>query len=235
MQLVFEPLDPPSVAIVGDTRRFPVGRIFCVGRNYAAHAREMGKDPDREAPFFFTKFGSAAVQGGGIVPYPPQTTNYQYEGELVVAIGKEGAALGKAHALDIVYGYAAGLDMTRRDLQLEAREKGRPWDMGKNFAWSAPVGPIRPVESHGHATAGAIRLSVNGEIKQSADLGELLWSCAELISHLSHFERLLPGDLIYTGTPAGVGAVRTGDIIEVTIEGLEPLSVTIGGPEPRSV
>jgi fumarylpyruvate hydrolase len=235
MSLLFEQPDPPSVAIVGDTRRFPVGRIFCVGRNYAAHAREMGKDPDREAPFFFTKFGSAAVPGGGAIPYPPQTSNYQYEGELVVAIGKAAMGLDQAHALDVVYGYAAGLDMTRRDLQFEARDKGRPWDMGKNFAWSAPVGRIRPAAGHGHAIAGAIRLSVNGEIKQSANLNDLLWSCAELICHLSNFERLLPGDLIYTGTPAGVGPVRTGDLIQVTIEGLEPLSVTIVGPEPNSV
>jgi fumarylpyruvate hydrolase len=233
MSLLFNLPDQPCVAIVGDTRRFPVGRIFCVGRNYAAHAREMGKNPDREEPFFFTKFGSTAVPGGGKVPYPPQTSNYQYEAELVVAIGKMGVALETAKALDIVHGYAAGLDMTRRDLQLDSRNKGRPWDTGKNFAWSAPLGPIRPVESHGHATGGGIRLNVNGELKQAADVGELIWSCAELISHLSKLERLLPGDLIYTGTPAGVGPVRTGDVIEVTIDGLEPLQVIIGDPEPE--
>jgi fumarylpyruvate hydrolase len=232
MSLVFELPAFPSATIAGSDQRFPVGRIFCVGRNYAAHAREMGSDPDREPPFFFSKFAQALVPGGGPVPYPPMTANYHYEAELVIAIGKEGAALSPASALAIVYGYATGLDMTRRDLQFEARDKGRPWDTGKNFAFSAPLGTIRPVEGHGHVDKGPIRLTVNGEVRQQADLTDLIWSSAEIIAHLSKYERLLPGDLIYTGTPAGVGPVEPTDIVEVTIEGLEPLKVTIQEPEP---
>jgi fumarylpyruvate hydrolase len=232
MSLVFDLPAFPSAAIAGSDQRFPVGRIFCVGRNYAAHAREMGSDPDREPPFFFTKFAQALVPGGGSIPYPPMTANYHYEAELVIAIGKEGAALAPAKALEIVYGYATGLDMTRRDLQFEARDKGRPWDTGKNFAFSAPLGTIRPVEGHGHVDKGPIRLTVNGEVRQQADLTDLIWSSAEIITHLSRYERLLPGDLIYTGTPAGVGPVEPTDVVEVTIEGLEPIKVTIREPEP---
>lgn len=229
MSLVFELPALPTAAIAGSDARFPVGRIFCVGRNYAAHAREMGQD-EREPPFFFTKFPQTLVPGGGKIPYPPKTGNYQYEGELVIAIGKEGAAVDVASAPGLVYGYAAGLDMTRRDLQFAARDKGRPWDLGKNFAFAAPLGAIRPVAGHGHAEKGAIRLTVNGAVKQEAVLGDLIWKSPEVISYLSQFERLLPGDLIYTGTPAGVGPVVAGDVIEVTIAGLPPLVVTIGPP-----
>lgn len=221
----------PQVPIEGRAERFPVGRIFCVGRNYAAHAREMGKDPDRDPPFFFTKFADTIVCGDSTIPYPPETQNYHFEAELVIAIGREGAAVPVEDALGLVYGYAVGLDMTRRDLQLEAREKGRPWDTGKNFAWSAPIAAIRPVEDGGHVTTGEIRLTVNGEVKQDADIADLIWDCQETIAYLSRFERLLPGDLIYTGTPAGVGAVQTGDVIDVTIAGLTPLRVTIGPRE----
>ena len=221
----------PAATVAGSDARFPVGRIFCVGRNYAAHAREMGKDPDREPPFFFTKFADALVPGGGTIPYPPKTANYHFEAELVVAIGAEGASLSVEDALSIVYGYATGLDMTRRDLQFDARDKGRPWDTGKNFAFSAPIGAIRPVTAGGHVDSGEISLRVNGEIKQDAQLEELIWSTPEVISYLSAYERLLPGDLIYTGTPAGVGAVVTGDRIEVRIAGLEPLHVEIGARE----
>ena len=232
MNHVFALPEPPAVPIAGSDTTFPVRRIFCIGRNYAAHAREMGKDPNREPPFFFTKFPDAAVPGGGAVPYPSETTNYHYEAELVIAIGKEGAGISNAAALDLVFGYAVGLDMTRRDLQLEARDKGRPWDAGKNFGFSAPIGPIRPVETGGHVSAGRIFLTVNGVTKQDADIADLIWDCAETIAHVSRFERLLPGDLIYTGTPAGVGPVQPGDVIDVAIVGLEPLRVTIGKADP---
>ena len=232
MNHVFALPERPAVQIAGSDTTFPVRRIFCIGRNYAAHAREMGKDPNREPPFFFTKFPDAAVPGGGEVPYPSETTNYHYEAELVIAIGKEGAAMSNAAALDLVFGYAVGLDMTRRDLQLEARDKGRPWDTGKNFGFSAPIGPIRPVETGGHVSAGRILLTVNGVTKQDADIADLIWDCAETIAHVSRFERLLPGDLIYTGTPAGVGPVQPGDVIDVSIVGLEPLRVTIGKADP---
>ena len=228
MSQIFALRKRPAAAIAGTDATFPVGRIFCIGRNYAAHAREMGKDPDREAPFFFTKWADALVPNGATIPYPPQTENYQYEAELVIAIGKEGGAIAKEDALDLVFGYAVGLDMTRRDLQFEARDKGRPWDAGKNFAFSAPMAAIRPVLGGGHLSTAPIQLRVNGEIKQDGDIADLIWDCAETIAYLSKFERFLPGDLIFTGTPAGVGAVLPGDVIDVNIAGLEPLRVTIG-------
>jgi fumarylpyruvate hydrolase len=229
MATAFDLPPRPLAPVAGSDAAFPVRRIFCIGRNYAAHAREMGMD-EREAPFFFTKWADDLVPGGGTIPYPPQTQNLHYEAELVVAIGREGAAVPADKALDLVFGYAAGLDMTRRDLQFEARDKGRPWDTGKNFAFSAPLGPIRPV-AEGHVSKGPIRLAVNGVVKQDGDVADLIWSCAETIAYVSRFERLLPGDLIYTGTPAGVGAVKSGDGLEVTIEGLAPLRVTIGERE----
>ncbi len=171
------------------------------------------------------------MPNGATIPYPPETANYHFEAELVIAIGKEGVCVSEADALDLVFGYAVGLDMTRRDVQLEAREKGRPWDAGKNFAFSAPMAAIRPV-AEGHVGSGPIQLRVNGDLKQDGDISDLIWDCAEQIAYLSRFERLLPGDLIFTGTPAGVGAVVPGDVIDVTIDGLEPLRVTIGDKEP---
>jgi fumarylpyruvate hydrolase len=222
--------DRKTVAIAGSERVFPVGRIFCIGRNYAAHAREMGMDA-RETPFFFTKWADTLVPGGGPLPYPPETADYQFEGELVIAICREGAAIATHHALDHVFGYAAGLDMTRRDLQSEARDKGRPWDYGKNFAHAAPIGTIRTVSDVGHIEAGAIRLTVNGALRQDGDIADMIWNGSEIIAYLSRFERLLPGDLIYTGTPAGVGPVTSGDTIDLAIAGLPPLSVTIGPRE----
>ena len=227
MTSLFELPGCPQVPVDGSMNTFPVGRIFCVGRNYAEHAREMGMDPDREAPFFFTKFPGAVEVGDSVLPYPPGTENYHYEAELVIAIGGEGVCVAGEQAAALIFGYAVGLDMTRRDLQLEAREKGRPWDFGKNFAHSAPISSIRPTSKHGHVEAGAIRLTVNGDVKQEADIGDLIWNCREVVSYLSRFERLMPGDLIYTGTPAGVGAVSPGDCIEVTIDGLQPLTVNI--------
>ena len=231
MPHIFTLADRPAAAIAGTTDTFPVRRIICIGRNYEAHAREMGSNPDREAPFFFTKWADDLVPNGATIPYPPETANYHFEAELVIAIGKEGAKVSEADALDLVFGYAVGLDMTRRDLQLEARDKGRPWDVGKNFAFSAPLAAISPVAAVGHLTAAPIRLTVNGAVKQDADIVDLIWNCAEQIAYISRFDRLLPGDLIYTGTPAGVGAVVAGDVIDVTIAGLEPLRVTIGEKE----
>lgn len=230
MPHVFTLPERPAAAIAGTSDTFPVRRIICIGRNYEAHAREMGSNPDREAPFFFTKWADDLVANGATIPYPPETANYHFEAELVIAIGKEGAKVAEADALELVFGYATGLDMTRRDLQLEAREKGRPWDTGKNFSHSAPLAAIRPVDE-GHVSSGSITLTVNGEVKQDADVYDLIWNCAEQIAYISRFERLLPGDLIYTGTPAGVGAVQPGDVVEVTIAGLEPLKVTIGEKE----
>ena len=230
--LAFEIPALPSVPITGSDRRFPVGRIFCVGRNYEAHAREMGGDPTREAPFFFSKFPQTIVPSGATVPYPPISTSYHHEAELVVAIGKEGAAVDLDQARAMIFGYAAGLDMTRRDLQNAAKEKGRPWDTGKNFAYAAPIGAIRPVEGNGHVENGALSLTVDGTSKQSGDVADMVWNPFEVVVHLSKLERLLPGDLIYTGTPAGVGPVQVGNVLKVTIAGLAPLEVTIGPREP---
>jgi fumarylpyruvate hydrolase len=222
----------PSAPIAATTsgEGFPVRRVFCVGRNYAAHAREMGRDPDREPPFFFTKWAETVVPSGTTIAYPPETSNFHYEAELVVAIGKGGRNIAVEAALDHVYGYATGLDMTRRDLQLTAREQGRPWDTGKNVEQSSPLGPIHPAGEIGHPDSGAITLTVNGETKQSADLADLIWPVADVIAFLSTLYRIEPGDLIYTGTPAGVGPVVTGDVIVVAIAGLEPTTITIGGP-----
>ncbi len=231
MNYVFTPPPTPSVAVFGSEDRFPVRRIFCVGRNYAAHAREMGRDPDREPPFFFTKPADAVVDSGETVSYPPETENFQYEAELVVAIGKAGRDIAEADALSHVWGYAAGNDLTRRDLQLAARELGRPWDWGKAFDRSAVIGPLHPVQKTGHLERGAIRLTVNGETKQAADLVDLIWSVPEIISILSRSMVLQPGDLIMTGTPAGVGPLAAGDVCTVAIERLGEISTTIGPRE----
>ena len=218
----------PSVAIHEDAARFPVRRIFCVGRNYEAHAREMGKDPNREPPFFFTKPADALVDDRAMVPYPMLTQNLHHEGELVVAIGKGGINVAEADAWDYVWGYAVGNDLTRRDLQLEARDKGRPWDWGKAFDNSAVCGPIRKASQIGRLSSGAIRLSVNGVVRQSADIADLIWSIPEIISILSRSMRLEPGDLVYTGTPAGVGALAVGDVCVVEIDRLGSITTTIG-------
>jgi fumarylpyruvate hydrolase len=218
----------PSLPVEGDTRRFPVRRIYCVGRNYAAHAREMGFDPDREPPFFFCKPADAIVENGGVVPYPPQTRNLHYEFELVVAIGKRGADIARDRALEHAWGYACGLDMTRRDVQIAARDKGRPWDMGKGFDHSAPCSAIVPAAKIGHVSAGRIELKVNGQVKQSSDLKNMIWSVPETIAYLSGLVELCPGDLIYTGTPDGVGPVVKGDRLEGAIDAVGTLSVTIG-------
>jgi fumarylpyruvate hydrolase len=216
MQYVLTAAPTHSLPVQGIDARFPVNRIFCVGRNYAAHAREMGKDPTRELPFFFMKPASALVdasQGETTIPYPPRTRDFHHEVELVVAIGRGGADVPVERALEHVYGYAVGLDMTRRDLQLEARDKGRPWEFGKSFAASAPIGALRRGADVGQVADAAISLAVNGAIRQSSNIAKLIWSVAESIAHLSAYDALLPGDLLMTGTPEGVGAVVPGDLM----------------------
>lgn len=228
MTYVFEPPAQASVAVANSDARLPVRRIFCVGRNYAAHAREMGKDPDRDPPFFFTKPADAVVENGETVAYPPETENFHYEAELVAVISKEGRNIAEGDSLSHVWGYAVGNDLTRRDLQLKAREQGRPWDWGKAFDRSAVIGPVHPVAEVGHPDKGSIRLMVNGEVKQDADLAELIWSVPEIISILSHSIALQPGDLIMTGTPAGVGPLVEGDLCRIEIEGLGAIETPIG-------
>jgi fumarylpyruvate hydrolase len=225
------PLPPTyTLAIAGSDEAFPVNRIFCVGRNYAAHAREMGKDPDRDPPFFFMKPACAAVQAGEKeieIPYPPMTANFHHEIELVVTIGKGGKDIPEGKALEHVHGYAVGLDMTRRDLQLDARDKGRPWEFGKSFAKSAPIGPIHPATVIGHPSSSTISLTVNDQHRQSSDIDKLIWSVAESIAYLSRYETLEPGDVIMTGTPEGVNAVVAGDVMRGHIAGLGDIVVRV--------
>ncbi|WP_095589493.1 fumarylacetoacetate hydrolase family protein [Actibacterium ureilyticum] len=228
MSYVFPPAPQASVAVAGSEDRFPVRRIFCVGRNYAAHAREMGKDPTRDAPFFFTKPADAVVMDGETVAYPPETENLHYEAELVLAIGTGGANIAEGDSLSHIWGYAIGNDLTRRDLQLDAREKGRPWDWGKAFDRSAVIGPVHPVAQVGHIDKGQIKLTVNGETKQDSDVIKLIWSVPEIVSILSHSITLAPGDLIMTGTPEGVGPLVPGDVCVVSIDGLGAVTTTIG-------
>lgn len=231
MNLLFPPL-PPVLAPTTTGDYFPVRRVFCVGRNYAAHAREMGRDPDREPPFFFTAWAETVVPNGATIAYPQKTSDFHYEAELVVAIGRSGRNIPVGEALAHVWGYACGLDMTRRDLQLEARAQGRPWDTGKNVDQSSPLGLIRQAGGGFDPGQGSIRLTVNGQTKQDADLADLIWPVADIITSLSGLYRLEAGDLIYTGTPAGVGPVVPGDRISVMIDGLEPLDIQIGPPAP---
>ncbi|UKJ73833.1 fumarylacetoacetate hydrolase family protein [Azospirillum brasilense] len=216
----------PTVPVAGGDP-FPVRRIYCVGRNYAAHAREMGADPDREPPFFFMKPADAIVADGTAIPYPPRTANLHHEIELVVAIGTGGRDIPVESALDHVYGYGVGLDMTRRDLQNAAKKEGKPWDMGKGFDQSAPCGTLRRATDIGHPDKGSVTLSVNGELRQKGDLADLIWSVSETISYLSGLVELQPGDLIYTGTPEGVGPVVAGDRLEGAVEGVGSIAVTI--------
>jgi len=217
----------PSVGIAASTQRFPVHRIYCVGRNYADHAIEMGSDPEREPPFFFSKPADAVAAPGAELPYPPMTSNYHYEAELVVAIGQPAFRIAAEQALDVVYGYAVGLDMTRRDLQAAAKKAGQPWDMSKGFDLSAPCSDVHPVSQIGHPERGRIQLRVNGALRQDADIGSMIWSVPELIARLSEYVQLQPGDLIFTGTPAGVGPVLAGDAIDVSIARIDTLHVKI--------
>jgi fumarylpyruvate hydrolase len=217
---------PPSVEVKGTTSRFPVRRIFCVGRNYAAHAREMGND-DREPPFFFTKPADAVVANNSAVPYPSRTANFHHEVELVVALGGGGANIAKNDASALIYGYAVGIDLTRRDLQSDARDNGRPWDTSKGFDRSAPIAAIHPRKDVGLIESGEIWLKVNGQDRQRANVAEMTWKVPEIIAELSTLFELAPGDLIFSGTPAGVGALAHGDAIEAGIEGLTSLSLRI--------
>jgi fumarylpyruvate hydrolase len=225
-EFAFPPPPIPSVEIAGAGQRFPVHRIYCVGRNYADHVREMGSDPKAEAPVFFTKPADAVVARGAAVPYPSRTENLHHEVELVVAIGSAGCNITPGHAREYIFGYAVGNDLTRRDLQGAAKKKGWPWDTGKGFDASAPISAIRPA-SLGHIEHGRIWLSVNGETRQQSDVSAMIWSVPEIIAELSTLFELKAGDLIYTGTPAGVGPVTPGDRIECGVDGLDNLSNTI--------
>ena len=223
-------IDPPtqaSLAVQGTDDRFPIRRIFCVGRNYEAHAREMGKDPTREAPFFFTKPADAALDTPCTIPYPPLTENLHYEIELIIAIGKGGSRIAEADVMDHVWGASVGLDLTRRDLQGQAKKMGRPWDWGKAFDQSAPIAAIKPIAEVPSVEKGRIWLAVNGVVRQDADIGDLIWSVREHIATLSCAVTLAPGDLVMTGTPAGVGAVGPGDVITGGVEGIGELEVTL--------
>jgi len=224
---------PPCVGlpIKGTHLRFPVNRVFCVGRNYVAHAKEMGMAAERDAPIYFTKCSAHVIQSGAEIPYPPGTRDYHHEMELVVAIGKPAFRVNAGRALEVVFGYACGLDMTRRDLQYKAVPKGHPWDLGKDFEDSAVIAEIVPVGDCGHIDSGAIELSVNGEPRQAGDISELMWSVPELISDLSHYYHLCAGDLIYTGTPAGVGPVQPGDRIKGSIAGIGTITLSVGAAE----
>ena len=224
---LFAPPAPAAAPIRGRAERFPIRRIFCVGRNYEAHAKEMGVAADREAPFYFTKAASHYVPSGGTIDYPPGTVNYHYEMEMVVAIGTGGFRIAADRALEHVFGYACGLDMTRRDLQAAAKDKQRPWDIAKDVEQSAVLGEIAAAEEVGHASRGRIELRVNGTTKQSADIADLIHGVPAVIAHLSQYYHLEPGDLIYTGTPEGVGKVQPGDRLEGSIEGVGTIAVQL--------
>ncbi len=223
--------DLPAVPIAGTDLSFPVRHVYCVGRNYAEHAKEMGGDATKEPPFFFCKPADAVTPvvapAVGIVHYPLATKNFHHEIEMVVAIGKRGVQLSAQNANDIVFGYATGLDMTRRDLQNDMREKKRPWDLGKSFAQAAPIAPIHPVAKTGILARGGIWLDVNGVRRQQGDLADMIWDVPHMLAFLSQYYELMPGDLVFTGTPAGVGAVVAGDRLDAHIDGLTPLSIVI--------
>ncbi|MBB3020875.1 fumarylpyruvate hydrolase [Microvirga lupini] len=225
-------ITPPAQAVlpvVGTSQTFPVRRIYCVGRNYVAHVREMGGDESRDPPIFFQKPTDSIVQDGSSIPYPPMTSNYHYELELVVAIKKGGRDISVADALDHIYGYGIGLDMTRRDLQMDLGKSGLPWEAGKAFDESCPCSPLHPVEQVGHISEGSIRLTVDGETKQDSDLRLMIWKVPEIIANLSKYFTLQPGDIILTGTPAGVGPVVPGSELVGTIDRLGKLTVRISG------
>ena len=228
---VFPPAPQAAVPVRDSAQQYAVSRIFCVGRNYAAHAREMGFDPDREPPFYFNKTPADLVPSGATVPYALGTQNLHYEMELVIAIGQPAFRVSVDQALGCVWGYACGLDMTRRDLQIKSREMGRPWDFGKDFENSAVMSELVPASAIGHPKAGNISRSVNGTVKQNADLKDLIWSVPEIVANLSQYYHLQPGDLIYTGTPEGVGPVQPGDVITGRIDGVGEIALTIGQPE----
>ncbi|THD72648.1 FAA hydrolase family protein [Thalassobius vesicularis] len=220
-----------SIPVQGEDKQYPINRIFCVGRNYAAHAAEMGVEVDREAPFYFTKSPSANLASGSTIPYPLGTSNYHYEMELVLVIGKPAFRVSKDEAADKIYAYGCGLDMTRRDLQLAARAKQRPWDLGKDVEDSAVFAPLTKAAEFGEVGPQRIHLEVNGEVKQDAHLKDLIHNVYEIVADLSKYYHLVPGDVIMTGTPAGVGPVVSGDKITGGVDGLAPIALTIGDPE----
>jgi fumarylpyruvate hydrolase len=222
----------PSVAVAASNKRFPIRRVFCVGRNYAAHAREMGKDPTREAPFFFMKPADAVVAAEGTVPYPTCTAELHHEVEMVVALAGGGENIAPEDALALVWGYGVGLDLTRRDMQAVAKEMSRPWDFSKGFDASAPCSALRPASEIGHPDDARIWLEVNGAVKQDGNLNEMIWPVADIISHISRFVALAPGDLIFSGTPAGVGSLKPGDRVKGVVDGVAQFDFVVG-PAPR--
>ncbi|HEY0292242.1 MAG TPA: fumarylacetoacetate hydrolase family protein [Hansschlegelia sp.] len=224
---VFDPAPQPAVAVRGTSALFPARRVYCVGRNYAAHAVEMGHDPDREPPFFLMKTPDALLADGGVFPYPPATSDVHHEIEMVVALGGGGRDVAEADALDLVFGYAVGLDLTRRDLQAEAKRLARPWEVGKAFDHAAPCGAIAPASEIGHPAKGAITLDVNGTRRQTGDLDQMIWTVPEMISCLSRLFELAAGDLIFSGTPSGVGPIVRGDVLRGRIEGVGQLDLTV--------
>lgn len=228
MTFVFPPIETPSVPVAGRTERYAVRRIFCVGRNYGDHVKEMGGDPERNPPFFFSKPADAIVQTGATVRYPTLTENFHFEIELVVAIGKTAFRVTPEEANDYIYGYGVGIDLTRRDLQLDALNKGLPWDFGKSFDDSAPCSALHPIAETGVITDSHIWLKVNGKTKQDASTADLIWSVPELLSNLSQAFVLQPGDLVYTGTPAGVDALLPGDHVVGGIDGIDEIEIRIG-------
>lgn len=225
---VIPPVATPSLAVEGTSERFPIRRVFCVGRNYSEHAREMGHDPDREPPFFFMKPADAVVPAEGQIAYPPLTQDLHHEVELVVAIGKDGVDIDPEQALEHVWGYGVGLDLTRRDLQAQAKKMGRPWEFAKAFDQSGPATALLPASRIGHPEKGLIWLDVNGEQRQRGDLADQIWSVKDVIAYLSQSVGIKAGDLIYTGTPAGVGALQQGDVVTGGVEGVSQFSLTIG-------
>ncbi|OAN79458.1 fumarylacetoacetate hydrolase [Jannaschia sp. EhC01] len=227
VEFTVTPPAPAYLDVVGTDEKFPVRRIYCIGKNYIAHVREMQQD-ERDPPVIFMKPKDALVRNGGEIPYPVFTNNFHYECELVVALKSGGYNISEADASSHIYGYAVGLDMTRRDHQVSVMEKGMPWEITKAFDHSAPVGPITPVSKIGVMTSGHVKLKVNGETKQDADISLLIWKIDEIIAKLSEQHKLMPGDIIMTGTPAGVGPVVTGDVLDCSVDGLEPMQVRIG-------
>jgi fumarylpyruvate hydrolase len=230
LSFVVAPQPTTEITVVGSSDTFPVHRVYCVGKNYADHVKEMGSTPDRDPPCFFMKPADAVITDSE-VPYPPGTKNYHYETELVLAIGKEGRNISEADASNYIFGYAVGFDMTRRDLQMGAGGIGHPWDTGKGFDHSAPISSIYSAADVGHINQGRISMAVNGETRQDADIGQLIWKNNEIIAQLSRLFLLKPGDLIYTGTPAGVGAVVPGDKLVAAVDGLGELAIEITSPE----
>ena len=226
MSFVIPAPPPTSVEVTGTDDRFPVRRIYCIGRNYLAHRKEMGHD-DRKPPFYFQKPADALLETGGEFPYPSQSENVHFEIELVVAIAKGGVNISIEDALDHVYGYGLGIDMTRRDIQSKAKQDGKPWESAKSFDHSAPISPIRPASEIGHPESGRIWLAVNGEVRQDSDLNLQIWNVQEGISHLSKLYQVAPGDLIYTGTPDGVGPINPGDLITAGIDGIGELEIKV--------